>query len=456
MSEVTGHMNVFRPYRSLPEHHEDQMTRAALLVLRLVPLALEAFLDTARATLFSLDGEYAERLPGVSSLGAPVRVATQSSRLREASASDGDDEDHEFETLLSVFLTPDENRAFSEKEVVESTRGQRLDGVIEFASRVIIAIESKIDGHMPSDQAEYINLGGLKAERRPVIHIGWQDFFERLMELSESGLLAPAERELIDDLFSFGEEVERFDRLLPFSKLRRCEGSDYRIKRRLRSILADATGFEETTTWDHGWNFAIADGVTCSEVSLLRQGDGISLMVWPGQKAAQSRELLRRAKELRSIDERTSPPAAQRDQSAGWRSGVSLHVGYYRSHRDLNPDAGYGLGVYADHAKELEPMVGRRPHDAFDSGVRRRLIVMGLATSDDESTFEWAMGRTAQPIFRAAAWIARTWEWDLAVELDEDDRLVPAIAEAAAELFGALGEVGAESSVREEMIRSHS
>jgi hypothetical protein len=79
---------------------------------------------------------------------------------------------------------------------------------------------------------------------------------------------------------------------------------------------------------------------------------------------------------------------------------------------------------------------------------------MGLASSADSAKFEWALDHKAPPIFRAAVWVARTWEWDLAVDLDKDGHLVPAVAEAAAELFAALGEVEAEGLVREAMNRS--
>ena len=38
------HLNVFEPYRDLGRSHEDQLTRAAMIVLRLVPLARETLL----------------------------------------------------------------------------------------------------------------------------------------------------------------------------------------------------------------------------------------------------------------------------------------------------------------------------------------------------------------------------------------------------------------------------
>jgi hypothetical protein len=39
------HLNVFEPYRELGRAHEDQLTRAVMIVLRLVPMAREALLQ---------------------------------------------------------------------------------------------------------------------------------------------------------------------------------------------------------------------------------------------------------------------------------------------------------------------------------------------------------------------------------------------------------------------------
>ena len=44
-----SHLNYCYPYQSRPPEHEDQLTRAFLVLLRLVPLAQAAFLDLIRA-----------------------------------------------------------------------------------------------------------------------------------------------------------------------------------------------------------------------------------------------------------------------------------------------------------------------------------------------------------------------------------------------------------------------
>lgn len=424
------------------------MTRAALLVLRMVPMALEAFLDIARRNLGAEDRISTGPLGGLASLGSPIRVATQDSRVHRAASEDHQTERTRVDVLLSVYLTPDDRVEFVHKEIQPSSRVQRLDGVIEFDQSLIIAIESKVVEGMPPDQSEHINLQGVEAVEKPVVHVSWQELFEALVRLSEEGLLGKAERELIDDLYLFAQDSERFEKLLPFTTLKRCEGSEARIKRRLRAILGDATGFEETTTWGHGWNYLIPGGVTCSEIGLFRKGGQLSLTIWPGQRAHQSRALLGRGIELRAIEEVSSSAAPKTDEPAGWLSGVTPLVGYYRFHWDLRPSQDSTLATYADNADRLLPLVGETRHADFDARVKGPLLEMGLASPDDGPTFQRVVDTNAKPTFKAACWITRTWEWDAAVSLDDDGRLVKAVAKAAAELFGALGENGPESLIR--------
>ncbi len=44
---VNRHLSIFRPYQHMAAGHEDQLTRAALITMQLVPLAHEAFLRLA-------------------------------------------------------------------------------------------------------------------------------------------------------------------------------------------------------------------------------------------------------------------------------------------------------------------------------------------------------------------------------------------------------------------------
>src|ERR1700689_3882139 len=91
-AQANPHLNVFEPYRELASHHEDQLTRAAMIVLRMVPLARETLLRAIGEG--SLSG-----LPECS-------LDMQATYVVEPDGPDGEQAPARGR-LVSVFLTPD-------------------------------------------------------------------------------------------------------------------------------------------------------------------------------------------------------------------------------------------------------------------------------------------------------------------------------------------------------------
>jgi len=150
---VNRHLNVYTPYGSLPETHEDHLTRAAVIVMRAIPLARDAVLARLKA-------------PPSARLPEP-EFDIQTGRVVELPASESEDEAPEIGELISVLLSPDVALDLSEIELAErEDREQRLDGVLRFGHELVIVIESKIVGKAPRDQAEHVNLHGVEAARR--------------------------------------------------------------------------------------------------------------------------------------------------------------------------------------------------------------------------------------------------------------------------------------------------
>ena len=156
MESITSnpHLNVFEPYSDLGRGHEDQLTRAAMIVLRLVPLARETLLHEIGERSLS-------QLPDCTST---CRPATSSTRPRKARSNGKVQRGR----LVSVFLTPDFEPPEIEEEVTDTDRGQRFDGVLRFDPELVVLLESKVcrrwarrDGHRVSE----INLGGVRLRR---------------------------------------------------------------------------------------------------------------------------------------------------------------------------------------------------------------------------------------------------------------------------------------------------
>jgi hypothetical protein len=187
---VDRHLNVFLPYER-PAHHEDQLTRAAMIVMRAIPLARDALLARIGAPPSATLPE--------PELDIQVRDVLKPPALGEA-------EGLSLHQLMSVFLSPDEGLDLSAAQIEERSGEQRLDGVLRFGDELVVVIETKIVGEAPSDQARLLRLRGVETEHSKVIGLAWHELLEDWWALLERGLLAPAERVLIEDLIAVAEE----------------------------------------------------------------------------------------------------------------------------------------------------------------------------------------------------------------------------------------------------------
>ena len=172
---MNRHLNVFVPY-CLPPNHEDQLTRAAMIVLRSVPQAAEELL--LRIGAHSLG-----QLPAMEIDMQAKSVATGS----------------EVDELVSVFLTPDqeqsENHGFG---VTHSDRAQRLDGVLRFEPAMVVVVESKVYERRDAWQAHNINLDGVTASSSRVVVLRWHDLIGDWLRLLEGNVLSLASKSDLD------------------------------------------------------------------------------------------------------------------------------------------------------------------------------------------------------------------------------------------------------------------
>ena len=156
------HRSVFLPY-DRPPHHEDQLTRAAMIVMRAIPLARDALLARLGA-------------PPSAWLPEPELDIQARDVLKVPALSDA--EGVPLHLLISVFLSPDEGLDLSAAEVAERVGEQRLDGVLRFGDELVVVIESKVKGDAPSDQATLLQRRGVEVQQAKVTSLGWHELLE--------------------------------------------------------------------------------------------------------------------------------------------------------------------------------------------------------------------------------------------------------------------------------------
>jgi hypothetical protein len=224
---MDGRSNLFFPYEYAPAWHENQLTRALLVLLRYSPMAHQVWLR-AVAPDRSL-----QELP-------KAEFATQRQKVFEPGALPPD---AEAVTGISVWLAPDaaqirEAMSFSERQQV-------LDAIITYGDALVIVVENKIRIAGVTEQPHRINQHGVPIawNDRPV-SVDWQTLLGASSELVERLLVSGAEQLLLTDLSELVEAY--FPQIGPYSNLARCGSQPFRLERRLDVVLGEAMESPET------------------------------------------------------------------------------------------------------------------------------------------------------------------------------------------------------------------
>jgi hypothetical protein len=127
-----NHLNYFFPYQSKEDYHEDQLTRAFMVVLKHSPLIANVFYDMCKQKYDETNNEPSLKLPHLSSLVTEQwEFNTQKSNPLI-----------ETRQLVSVLIT-DQSLQSNNGGVARSDRSARYDGVITMGAELTMIIENK-------------------------------------------------------------------------------------------------------------------------------------------------------------------------------------------------------------------------------------------------------------------------------------------------------------------------
>ncbi len=218
-------LNLFNPYQSKRAWHEDQLTRAFLVIVRMVPLALSVLLDLLRDEQVVRGS--ATKIPSTTELlENEVEIQTQKSTVPQTTGR-----------LISVVMTDETWKP--EGDVVASDRGARYDGILSFDPLWIIVIENKPSSHDIWEELVHPSLpDGHEIEiDRTAIVLRWRNVVERLTALVAANILHGAERMIVDDFLQFVDE--HFSYLNPYRTFGQCKNFRPLLERRCRNVLED-------------------------------------------------------------------------------------------------------------------------------------------------------------------------------------------------------------------------
>ncbi len=417
------HLNVFEPYRELGRGHEDQLTRAAMIVLRLVPLA--------RETLLRAIGEPSQaQLPDcVVDMQATNLVDPSEENVANGAVDRG--------RLVSVFLTPDIEPFELAEEVSETEDNQRFDGVLRFDPELVVVLESKVcrrwarrNGHRVAE----LNLNGMRFVQRRTSVLRWHDLLESWWRLVELGVLGPAEQAIVKDVLSYAHQD--FGQLLPFGTLRRVGSDPVRRKWRLRSLLREATGIVPERAGLVHVRLDVALGVASLQRAALDiedtgtgAGERLTLHLWPGELKAQAEQLYAggRAESLCELEQLDGPGAwrVKPQPLLGFRN-APVRTRVYLTCR-LDP-AEYARRWQGEDWKK----VGAHHRNHILPDLWPWLLEQGYAAEHDRDRldpFLHALGRRFAHL-RPTIHVSRSWDWNEAERLDDEGLLAGEIHDA--------------------------
>jgi hypothetical protein len=296
-------LNFFSPFERLPANHENQLTRALLVLLNLSPMAHSIWLRLVAPA------RPLQTLP-------TATFATQRRAVRTA----GDDA--EPADLVSVFLAPEEPLSGG-GVVTESDRGQVLDAVIDYGGELLVVVENKV-AEADDYQARQLNITGARVqlpEGKEAVVVLWRDLLDEFIALREKRLVGGAEDGVLDQFLTYVED--HFAELGPFRTLRLCHGNAFRQYRRLRKILGDATNSEAVAT-PHGPYVATFanDSIGANAYLHLRNTEGIELALYPADTLTQARAFYENAQALNGLKSLLEQP--------GWHARPNFHFGHFQ------------------------------------------------------------------------------------------------------------------------------
>lgn len=221
------HLNVFNNFESHKINHEDVLTRAYLIVLKLIPNVFNNFIKIIRANykndLKQDILEFAIK---------DVQVFTQvdnNNNLFELNKG---------KTIISILLT-DEYLENFEHDVQGSDRHARYDGVIVTDKNILIIENKPYHGDVWKEQLNpnFKNIENNNILGKPCV-LSWREIIDDLSNNIDNYSLNALEKEIVNEFLEYVNE--NYIWLNPYNKFYKCKNDQYLLNRHCFELLKQA------------------------------------------------------------------------------------------------------------------------------------------------------------------------------------------------------------------------
>jgi hypothetical protein len=408
-------LNFFEPWEGIPAYHENQLTRALLVVLRCCPIAHQAWLSLVDPKLM------------LHSLPRPSFDTQRGTILNDEVQATVEEPIKGISVLCSADIPNDASGV-----VLGSDRRQILDGIIRYGDEIVIVLESKLDGPADERQAGHINLHGQPvAFHDPIRKISWRDVVGTFTDLADEkrGLISAAEQVILSDFLDLINV--NFSQLGPFNTLRRCKMVSSRISRRLRTILSEVLGNDDGAL--PGTRAAIKTAyLGYKDADQKDTNRQVELTMYPADTLVQARALYARpnvVERLRTLEHED------------WHIWPNFHFGFMAKGFCWTTRT-ISLDQYMSYWEKNIGNTEQIPRHEWDK-FWETLVETGIANSADRKQFDLDFTNTGRQSASPRPGLACEFIWSLeeAERLDaRPGQLVKSVRERINRLLEAIGE----------------
>ena len=241
-----NHLNYFHPYISKSPHHEDQLTRAYLVLLRYSFHCAVSFYDYCLKETDSIRNEnnISETLPYLNELLQCDWIFETQKRNPHIISN----------LLISVLITDDYIEKLQTTSVIPSERNACYDGIISIGNEMTFIIEVK-----PRSQNVWFNQLSPSRENlsddttvfpKPII-LQWKEIIKNLNSLNNFPTISSQEKMMINDFLEFVDDL--FPALNPYDSFELCKNNEGLLERRIENVLKSITKDESKVSYHRGW-----------------------------------------------------------------------------------------------------------------------------------------------------------------------------------------------------------
>jgi hypothetical protein len=403
--------NYFGRFENKSADAEDRLTRAFLIVLRLVPPVQAAFIDAIRE-------KHREQRNGPV---VPSRTETDTgvggvwSQVGTLRTDEG--------RVLSILLTNQEWDR--EVEIQPSDRRPVYDGVVHYGEQWVFAIENKPYGDVRESQLHpnVEDSEGLEVDPGLVVLV-WKDLTRRLHALGESDWLDYTQHQLVEDFLRYAQE--EFPEINPYPTLKHCGDDLDKLNRRCEDLMQElAPDRLDTRRWGPYIRVPELEAAKVVFVS-AEESNGtwaIDLALHPGDTVTQARSFYANV----DVD-------ALLALTETWDCTTNLHFSHI-SKNLVYPNPEVSLASYLTFWTE-HPNWIRQVKESDFGELLGLLDDHGLMAESDRDAFRSKFETTNRSTANVCPGVSLhyRWERDEAVALDRNGRLKDEIDERVREV----------------------